>query len=85
MQTNTVTGSIEVSAAREAVLGVLADGTRLPAWAPGFADTVTGDPAAGWQATKDDRAFALRIVIDDPAGTVGYLREIARLGRLVSA
>jgi hypothetical protein len=59
------------------VVRLLADPTRVPQWAPGFGDRVAGDARSGWQAIKDGRDFALRVVIDQAAGTVDYLREVA--------
>lgn len=58
-------------------MGLLADPTRLPDWAPAFVDVVTGDDESGWRATKDGRDFTLRVVTRRDAGTVDYLREIA--------
>lgn len=68
---------METDAPVEAVVAVLADPTRLPQWAPGFADQVRPDGESGWQATKDGRDFALRVATNKDAGTVDYLRQIA--------
>jgi hypothetical protein len=73
----TVTQSVESEASRDEVVGVLAEATRIPEWAPAFVDRVTGDARSGWRATKDGRDFALRVVVDEGAGTVDYLREVA--------
>jgi hypothetical protein len=73
----TETQSIESEASPDQVVGVLADATRLHEWAPGFVDRVTGDAQSGWRATKDGRDFALRIVVDQSAGTVDFLRQVA--------
>ena len=72
----TETGSIETDAAVAEVLALLADPTALPRWAPDFADAVTRD-GERWRAVKDGRAFALRAVVREAAGTVDYLREVA--------
>jgi hypothetical protein len=56
----TVTQSVESEASRDEVVGVLAEATRIPEWAPAFVDRVTGDARSGWRATKDGRDFALR-------------------------
>jgi hypothetical protein len=56
---------------------LLEDPSRIPAWAPAFADVVTGDTKSGWRATKSGQDFALRVVVVRDAGTVDYLREIA--------
>jgi hypothetical protein len=76
-EARTETQSIETEAAIATVITLLADPTRLPEWAPAFADLVTGDPARGWQAAKDGRSFELRVVVNRDAGTVDYLRLIA--------
>ena len=73
----TETGSIETSASVEAVMRVLADPQRIPLWAPGFADAVSRDASGSWTAVKDDREFAIRLVVEQRAGTVDYLREVA--------
>jgi len=72
----TVTQSIESEASRDEVVGVLVEATRIPEWAPAFVDRVTGDARSGWLATKDGQDFALRVVVDQGAGTVDYLREV---------
>ncbi len=41
------------------------------------ADRVTSDSQSGWRVVKDGRDFPLRVVVDQVAGTVGYLRQIA--------
>lgn len=73
----TETQSIETDAPVEAVVAVLADPTRLPRWAPAFADQVRTDGTSGWRATKDGRDFALRVANNEEAGTVDYLRQVA--------
>ena len=75
--TRTETQSIESEAAVAAVLTVLVDATRIPEWAPAFADSVSADTVSGWRATKDGRDFALRVAVNQDAGTVDYLRELA--------
>jgi len=73
----TETQSSETDAPVEAVVAVLADPTRLPQWAPAFADQVRSDGKSRWQATKDGRDFALRVATNEEAGTVDYLRQVA--------
>jgi hypothetical protein len=73
----TATQSIEVDAPVTAVVAILVDPTRIPQWAPAFADEVHGDSASGWQATKDGRDFSLRVAINGEACTVDYLRQVA--------
>lgn len=75
--TRTATQSIESDIDRLAVLEVLADPTRIPEWAPDFADTVTGGDQSGWRATKNGRDFTVRALAQQDAGTVDYLREVA--------
>jgi hypothetical protein len=70
----TETQSIELSAPPAAVVEVLRDASRLPAWAPAFADAVDGDAGSGWVVTKGPKQFPLRVPIDEGAATVDYLR-----------
>jgi hypothetical protein len=77
MPSRTQTRSLESAADPAAVLDLLADARRLPEWAPAFADEVVGDQSGGWKVTKDDDAFEIRVVAQQEAGTVDYLREIA--------
>ena len=79
----TVTQSIESEASRDEVVGVLAEATRIPEWAPAFVDRVTGDARSGWLATKDGQDFALRVVVDRvPARSTTCARSVpdARVG-----
>ncbi len=76
MDPRTETRSIESHAVPTDVLALLADPTRLPEWAPAFADTIVRD-AANWRATKDGRDFDLDVLTHPEAGTVDYQREIA--------
>jgi hypothetical protein len=55
---------------------VLADPERIPLWAPAFADAVSLGASGIWTAIKDHREFALRLVVEERAGTVDYLREV---------
>jgi len=76
-QSRTVTRSVESDASVSAVLTVLTDPTRIPEWAPAFADRVADDHGSGWLATKDAMNFAMRLAVNHDAGTVDYLREVA--------
>jgi len=58
----TETQSIESDAEPTAVVALLADPTRIPDWAPAFADAVTRDDQSGWLATKSDQGFTVRVV-----------------------
>ena len=77
MDNRTETQSIESHAAPEAILALLADPRRIPEWAPAFVDAVTAEGQSGWRATKGGRDFTLRVVTNQDAGTIDYLREIA--------
>jgi hypothetical protein len=59
------------------VLKLLADASRLPEWAPAFADTVARDGTQGWKVTKDADAFEISVVVQEDSRTVDYLREVA--------
>ena len=73
--TRSVTGSIETDADRGTVLAVLEDGTRVPEWAPAFADVAVRD-GAGWRGTKDGSDFRFRVAYEHTAGTADYVREV---------
>jgi hypothetical protein len=70
-----VSGSIESDADTDVLLEILEDCTRVPEWAPAFADLVTqdGPSCIGW---RDGREFVFRVAAVRHAGTVDYLREI---------
>ena len=70
-----VTGSIESDADRAAVLAVLEDGTRVPEWAPAFADVAVRD-GARWRGTKDGSDFSFRVAYEPVAGAADYVREV---------
>jgi FAD/FMN-containing dehydrogenase len=73
---STHTQSIESHIDTPAILTLLADPSRIPEWAPAFADRITGNAKSGWRALKSGQDFALRVTIKEDAGTVDYLREI---------
>ncbi len=79
--TRTETQSIEADAPLTAIVAILVDPTRIPQWAPAFADEVRRDPCSGWQASKDGRDFTLRVATNSDAGTVDYLRQVPRAER----
>lgn len=76
MDRRTETQSIESEADPEAVLALLAQPSRIPEWAPAFADVVIGEDSSGWRAVKDGREFGLRVVVNHGTRTVDYLREL---------
>jgi Polyketide cyclase / dehydrase and lipid transport len=73
----TQTSSMETAAGPASVVALLADATRIPGWAPAFADTVSSAGGSGWRAVKDGRDFMFRTAVSLDASTVDYLREIA--------
>ncbi len=77
MDRRTEAQSIESEADPEAVVAVLAQPSRIPEWAPAFADVVIEEDRSGWRAIKDGREFKLRVVVNRDARTVDYLREVA--------
>jgi hypothetical protein len=72
----TASGSIESDAARELVVDLLVDASRIPEWAPAFADTVARDGEA-WRATMGQSEFTFSVVAVSAAGTVDFIRELA--------
>ncbi len=72
----TETQIIESTATVVTVVELFANPTRIPEWAPAFADRVSGDVRSGWEATKDGRNFPLRVAVDRGSGTVDYLRHV---------
>ena len=69
------TGSIESNADRDAVLAVLEDGTRVPEWAPAFADVAVNEGAL-WRGTKNGSDCTFRVAYEPTAGTADYVREV---------
>jgi hypothetical protein len=66
------TRSIAIAAPPEAVVELLADGNRLPEWAPGFAPEVQAD-GDHWLVGSGDGRFKIRIRISVELGTVDFL------------
>jgi len=73
----TVTGSIESGAEPGDLLSLLADASRIPEWAPAFADRVERDDQNGWKVAKDGSVFSLHVGVERAVRTVDYLREVA--------
>jgi hypothetical protein len=71
------TQAIELDVEPTAVVSLLADGARIPEWAPGFADRVAPQANSRWLATRGDNEFDIDIVVNVEAGTVDYVREIS--------
>lgn len=76
-RSRTDTQSIESEVEPALVVALLTDPRRLPEWAPAFADAVEAGSGTGWRVRKDGREFALRVALNEDAGTVDYLREVA--------
>ena len=77
MPLRTVTGSIESGAEPGHLLSLLADASRIPEWAPAFADRVERDDQNGWKVAKDGSVFSLHVGVERAVRTVDYLREVA--------
>jgi hypothetical protein len=77
MSERTVTHAIECDAQPNIVLRILTDASRIPEWAPAFADRVERNDETAWRATKNGNDFILEVVVGPSSGTVDYLREIA--------
>jgi hypothetical protein len=75
--THTDTQSVESDGTVAAAVAFLVDASHVPFWAPAFADLVPRDESSGWRATKDGRNVELRVVVNQHAGTVDYLRGVA--------
>ena len=66
---STQTRSIAIAAPPEAVVELLADGTRLPEWAPQFASEVRAE-GDHWVVDSGGRPFRIRIKASADFGTV---------------
>jgi hypothetical protein len=74
------TRSIAIAAPPKAVVELLADGDRLPDWAPAFAPEVRAEGDL-WLVGSDDGQFKIRIRSSTEAGTVDFLSAAdGRLG-----
>lgn len=76
MSQRTVTRSAEADLPPEKILSVLNDPSRLPEWAPVFADKIEHGQN-GWRVTKGADSFNLQVNVSIAAGTVDFLREMA--------
>jgi hypothetical protein len=73
----TATQSVEADVGPDQVFALLSDPTRLPDWAPGFAERVDRSPDGSWQVTRDTEQFALRVLARSDTRTVDFLRTLA--------
>jgi hypothetical protein len=71
----TATQSLEADAEPDTVFVLLCDPTRLPAWAPAFAERVERTADGGWHVTRGAEQFGVRVVARPGARTVDYLRD----------
>lgn len=77
MAERTITGAVETDAEPGRIYSILTDPSRIPEWAPAFADRVERVDENAWRVRKDDATFPLRAVVSEQSRTVDYLREIA--------
>ena len=71
---STQTRSIAIAAPPEAVIELLADGTRLPEWAPQFASEARAE-ADHWVINSSGQQLKIRIRASVDFGTVDFLSE----------
>ncbi|HWI74357.1 MAG TPA: SRPBCC family protein [Baekduia sp.] len=78
MQTNLTvraeTRTISIAAPPAAVFTLVADGARLPDWAPAFASAAEPDGDDRWLIGTGDAQFPIRVRADAEHGTVDLLR-----------
>lgn len=77
MSERTVTRSVEADLDPENILSILNDPSRLPEWAPVFADKVEHSAQDGWRVTKGSESFNVQVKVSASAGTVDFLREMS--------
>lgn len=63
-----------VAAPPEAVFAVIADGARLPEWAPAFAPAVEHEGDERWAIVAGDARFTVHLRADAAAGTADLIR-----------
>lgn len=63
-----------IAAPPEAVFAVIADGARLPDWAPNFATAVEHEGGERWLITSGDLRFPVHLRADAAAGTADLIR-----------
>jgi hypothetical protein len=76
MSSRTVTRSIETDLSPEAIQNILADPTRIPEWAPAFADTIAPTSQNMFRVTKGADTFDMEVCESRSAGTVDYVRDM---------
>ena len=75
--TRTATVAHETDGDPARVMEVLADAGNLPRWAPAFADEVARTSGEWFRVRKDADEFELRVIVNEGAATVDYLRQLA--------
>jgi hypothetical protein len=74
--TRTVTVAHETDGDPIRIIEVLADARNLSHWAPAVADEATRTSGERWLVRKDADQFELRVVVNEGAATVDYLRQL---------
>ena len=77
MQNQTVTRATEADLEPDAIYDVVAEVSKIPDWAPAFADSVERIDDVHFNVTKDGSTFSMNLVKHPAAGTVDYVREMA--------
>ena len=67
------TRTTSIAAPPDAVFALLADGARLPDWAPAFAPAAEHEDGERWLIGSGDGRFAIRLRADEGARTVDLL------------
>jgi hypothetical protein len=73
--TRTVTVAHETDGDPVRIVEVLADAHNLSHWAPAVADEATRTSDERWLVRKDADQFEVRVVVNEGAATVDYLRQ----------
>jgi hypothetical protein len=63
-----------IAAPPDAVFAVVADGARLPEWAPAFAASVEHEGGERWTIVNGDVRFSVHLRSDAAAGTADLIR-----------
>ena len=77
MPTQTVTRTVESDSQPIDIYNVLAEVRNLPKWAPVFADAVEHIDDTHYRVTKNGETFKIEVLLNPPACTVDYIREMA--------
>jgi hypothetical protein len=71
------TQSVTIDAPVDRVFALVADPSRLPDWAIGFAQAVTPRPAGGWTVRTGTGEVGLEVESDEARGIVDFRMEPA--------